>query len=82
MLLVVRFVAVVVQRHAVEFFKWIRDLVAGRGEARVKGHALHLAHTVANIDTVRLLHVTEVKSVDTAALVGDDGRLRVAEQSP
>jgi hypothetical protein len=82
MLLVVRFVAVVMQGHAVELFEWIRNLVARRGKAGVQRHALHLAYAIANIDTMRLLHVTEVKSIDTAALVGNDGRLGVTEQSP
>ena len=83
MMLMVRFVAIVVQRHAVEFLEWISNLVSGRGEAGIQRYTLQLARAaVADIDTVRLFHVTEVQSVDTAALIGDDWRLRVAEQSP
>jgi hypothetical protein len=83
MVLVVRFVAIVMQSHAVEFLERIRNLVSGRGKARIQRYTLQLARAaVANIDTVRLLHITEVQSIDTAALVGDDRWLRVAEQSP
>jgi hypothetical protein len=42
-LLVVRFVAVVMQSHAVEFFEWIRNLIARRGEAGIQRYALQLA---------------------------------------
>jgi len=81
-LLVVRFVAVVMQGHAVEFFEWICDLIARSGEAGVQRYALHLARTVANVDTVRLLDVAEVEGINTAALVGDYRRFGMAEQSP
>jgi hypothetical protein len=61
MMLVMRFVAVVMQSHAVEFLERIRNLVSRRGEAGIQRHALQLARAaVANIDTVRLLHITEV----------------------
>jgi hypothetical protein len=61
MMLVVRFVAVVMQSDAVELLEWIRNLVSRRGETRVQRYALQLARAaVANIDTVRLLHITEV----------------------
>jgi hypothetical protein len=82
LMLVMRFVTVVMQSHAVELLERIRDLVARRGEAGIQRYTLQLARAVADIDTVRLLDVAEVQSVDTAALVGDDWRLRVAEQSP
>lgn len=82
-LLVVRLVAVVMQSHAVELFERIRNFVSRCREAGVQRYALQLVCTaVSDVDTVGLLHVTEVESVDTAALVGDDRRLRVAEKSP
>lgn len=79
------------QRYAVKFFERIRKLSSRSGEAGVQWDALHLtgAHGVtlvrigaAKVDGMRFLDVTEIDGVDAAALVRDDGRLRMPQKSP
>lgn len=90
MSVVMRLVALMMQRDAVELLEGIRDLAAGGREAGVERHALHLAgahaealvRAAAEVDALRFLDVAEVQSVDAAALVGDDGRFGVAQKSP
>lgn len=89
--MMMRLVSFVVQSHAVELLEGICDFATGGGKSRIERNALHLAcahaeafvgTTVTDVDTMRLLDVAEVKGVDTTALVGDDGRLGMTEESP
>jgi len=77
-------VSIVMQRNRVELLEWICDLTTRRGQVAVQRNTLHLAcvHTKAlvylgttKIDTVTFPDISEIHSVDTAALVGYDRRL-------
>lgn len=90
MSMVMRLVALMMQRDTVELLEGIRDFATGSRKAGVQRDALHLAgahaealvRAAAEIDALRFLDVAEVQSVDAAALVGDDGRFGVAEEGP
>lgn len=68
------------QRDAVELLKRIHDallaITTGSSEPTIERNALHLGS--GDVYALRLLDVAEVDSVDTTALVGDDGWLLVA----
>lgn len=78
--MVVVIVTIVVQSHAVELFKWIRDFAHRGSETRVQWNALDFRY--ANVDALALFDVSEVGCLNTMALVRNNGRLRVAEQRP
>lgn len=80
MCMVVVIVTIVVQSHAVELFKWIRDFAHRGSETRVQWNALDFRY--ANVDALALFDVSEVGCLNTMALVRNNGRLRVAEQRP
>lgn len=86
-------IAIMMQRNAIELLKRIRDFPARRIKPTVERYALHLTRGYAppfilardrraEIDGMRFLDVAEVDGVDAAALVGDDGRFLVTEESP
>lgn len=85
-----RLIPIMMQRNTIELLKRIRNLTPRRRQATIQRHALHLARrdcetlvlALSKIHTVALLHVSKVDCVNATALVGDDGRLGVAEQSP
>lgn len=72
--------AIMQQGNAVEFQKWIIDLTHRCRELRVQRHTPDLGR--ADVDAVALAHITEIKRVDTTALVGDHRRLHMPQESP
>ena len=79
-------VSIVMQRNRVELLERICDLATRRGQVAVQRHTLHLTCVytkalvdlgTAKIDTMTFLDISEVHSVDTAALVGYNRGLRV-----
>ena len=80
LVMVLVFVALVVQRYAVELQERICDLVSGRREAAIQRNTLHLG--TGDVHAVGFLDVAEVGRFVALGLVGDDGRLHVPDQGP
>jgi len=70
--------------HAIELFKWVGNFPVGRGQSRIHRDPLHLRGCTGatDIHTATFLDIAEVDGVDTTTLVGDHGRLHMANKSP
>lgn len=70
--------------HAVELFKRVSNFPVRRGQSRIHRDTLHLRGSTGATDfhTSTFLDVAEVDGVSTTTLVGDHGRLHMANKSP
>jgi len=87
-------IPLMMQRNAIKLLKRIRQLPPRRRQPRIQRHALHLTRTdieplvhtpdsaSAQIYAAALFDIAEVDRIDPAALVRDDGRFGMAEESP
>lgn len=81
MMVVVVFVALVMEGDAVELEERIRNLTAGGGQSAIQRYSLDVLGP-ANVYALALLHVAEVGRLRRLGRVGNDGRLHVANKSP